>query len=105
LHLGHDFAAQLLLCDALPHGHITGGAMKIAYLVSAGAADPTRASIPLHLAANGSLELGQEASIILAGDATELLLGENADRLEGVGLPPVRDLVAKLREHAVPIYV
>jgi hypothetical protein len=30
-----------------------------------------RASIPLHLAANGSIEAGQETSIVL-GDATEL---------------------------------
>jgi predicted peroxiredoxin len=79
--------------------------MRIVYFVSAGTADPTRASIPLHLAANGSLEIGQDAAIILGGDATELLLGENADNLEGVGLPPARDLLAKLRDHAVPVYV
>jgi predicted peroxiredoxin len=79
--------------------------MKIAYFVSAGTADPTRASIPLHLAANGSVELGQEASIILGGDATELLLEDTAERLEGVGIPPARELLAKLRDHAVPVYV
>jgi hypothetical protein len=33
---------------------------------------PMRASIPLHLAANGSIEVGQETSIVLGGDATEL---------------------------------
>jgi hypothetical protein len=32
--------------------------VKITYFASAGTADPTRASIPLHLAANGSLEVG-----------------------------------------------
>jgi predicted peroxiredoxin len=79
--------------------------MKITYFVSAGAGDATRASIPLHLAANGSVEVGQEASIVLAGDATELLLEDNAERLEGVGVPPVRDLLAKLRDHAVPVFV
>ena len=46
--------------------------MKITYFASAGAADPTRASIPFHLAANGSLEVGQETAIILGGDAAEL---------------------------------
>ena len=81
------------------------GAMKIAYFVSAGAADPTRASIPLHLAANGSVEVGQETLIILGGDAAELLLGDTAQTLEGVGVPPVRDLLAKLRDHAVPVFV
>ena len=79
--------------------------MKITYFVSTGTADATRASIPLHLAANGSVEVGQETSIILGGDAAELLLGDNADQLEGVGVPPARELLAKLRDHAVPVFV
>lgn len=79
--------------------------MKITYFVSAGTADATRASIPLHLAANGSVEVGQETSIILGGDAAELLLGDNADRVEGVGVPPARELLAKLRHHEVPVFV
>jgi predicted peroxiredoxin len=79
--------------------------MRITYFASAGTADPTRASIPLHLAANGSLEAGQEVAIILGGDAAELLVGDTARTLEGVGVPPARELLAKLREHAVPVYV
>ena len=79
--------------------------MKSTYFVSAGTGDATRASIPLHLAANGSVEVGQEASIVLGGDATELLLDDNAERTEGVGVPPVRDLLAKLRDHEVPVFV
>jgi predicted peroxiredoxin len=79
--------------------------VKITYFVSAGTADATRASIPLHLAANGSVEVGQETSISLGGDAAELLLGDNADRMEGVGVPPARELLAKLRDHAVPVFV
>jgi predicted peroxiredoxin len=79
--------------------------MKITYFVSAGPADATRASIPLHLAANGSLEVGQDTVIIIGGDAAELLLGDTAETLEGVGVPPARDLLAKLRDHAVPVFV
>ena len=79
--------------------------MKITYFASAGTADPTRASIPFHLAANGSLEVGQETAIILGGDAAELLLADNAETVEGVGVPPLRDLLAKLRDHAIPVYV
>jgi predicted peroxiredoxin len=79
--------------------------MRITYFVSAGTGDATRASIPLHLAANGSVEVGQDTSIVLAGDATELLLGDNADRMEGVGVPPARELLTKLREHEVPVFV
>jgi hypothetical protein len=33
----------------------------------------TRASIPLHLAANGSVEVGQQPSIARGGDAPQLL--------------------------------
>lgn len=79
--------------------------MKITYFGSAGTADPTRASIPLHLAANGSVEVGQETTIILGGDAADLLIADNAQRMEGIGLPPARELLAKLRDHAVPVFV
>ena len=79
--------------------------MKITYFVSAGAADATRASVPLHLAANGSVEVGQETSIIIGGDAAELLVGDTLEAMEGVGVPPARELVAKLRDHAVPVFV
>jgi predicted peroxiredoxin len=79
--------------------------VRITYFVSAGTGDATRASIPLHLAANGSIEVGQETSIVLGGDATELLLADNVERTEGVGVPPVRELLAKLRDHAVPVFV
>jgi predicted peroxiredoxin len=79
--------------------------MRITYFASAGTGDATRASIPLHLAANGSVEVGQDTSIVLGGDATELLIGDALERTEGVGVPPARDLVAKLRDHAVPVYV
>jgi len=79
--------------------------VRITYFVSAGTSDATRASIPLHLAANGSIEVGQQVSIVLGGDATELLLDDNVDRTEGVGVPPARELLAKLRDHAIPVYV
>jgi len=61
--------------------------------------------MPLHMVANGSLEVGHEVSVILGGDATELLTGETAEELEGVGVPRVRELLARLRDHAVPVFV
>ncbi|HSS09955.1 MAG TPA: hypothetical protein VLL25_08730 [Acidimicrobiales bacterium] len=79
--------------------------MKTLYMTTGGAGDPTRASIPLHLALNGSLEVGHTVNIVLAGDATELMKSELRDQLEGVGVPPVRDLFAKARQHQVPIYI
>ena len=79
--------------------------MKVLYLVTTGADDPTKASIPLHLAANGSVEAGQECAVVLAGDATELISQETAEQVEGVGVPPVRDLFRKLLDNQVPVYV
>jgi predicted peroxiredoxin len=79
--------------------------MKLLYIVTKGADDATLASVPLHIAANGSLEVGQEVSVVLAGDATELVIGDNAQSMEGVGVPPMRELLGKLKEHQVPVYV
>ena len=79
--------------------------MKFVYMSTSGTDDPTRASLALHLAANGSVEVGHDVSVILAGDATEMLLGDNLDQMQGIGVPPLRELVAKLRDHAVPVYV
>jgi predicted peroxiredoxin len=79
--------------------------MSVLYLATAGSGDPTRASIPLHIAANGSIEAGQECAVVLGGDATELVSRQVADAVVGVGVPPARELLAKLVEHGVPIHV
>jgi predicted peroxiredoxin len=79
--------------------------MGLLYIVTKGVNDPTLASVPLHIAVNGSLEIGQEVSVVLAGDGTDLVLDDNAERMEGVGVPPMRELVSKLKEHQVPVYV
>ena len=74
-------------------------------MTTTGASDPTRASIPLHLAVNGSIEVGHTVGLILAGDGTELLNTSWRQAAEGIGIPPVRELMAKARVHEVPIYV
>ena len=79
--------------------------MQLLYIVTKGTQDATLASVPLHIAANGSLEVGQEVSVVLAGDATELVVGEDARSTEGLGVPPLRELLDKLKEHRVPVYV
>jgi predicted peroxiredoxin len=79
--------------------------MKILYLASAGTVDPTRASIPLHIAANGSVDEGQDCAVALVGDATELVSREKAEQLEGVGIPPTKALLQKLVDNRVPVYV
>jgi predicted peroxiredoxin len=79
--------------------------MQLLYIVTKGTGDATLASVPLHIAVNGSLEIGQEVSVVLAGDGTDLVLGENAQSIEGVGVPPMRELLGKLKDHQVPVYV
>jgi predicted peroxiredoxin len=79
--------------------------VKVLYLAATGASDATKASIPLHIAANGSVEVGQECAVVLAGDATEFVSRETAERAEGVGVPPVRELFQKLIDNQVPVYV
>ena len=79
--------------------------MRPLFMLLTGSGDPTRASIPLHLAANGSVEVGQETAVVIAGNAAEIVLEKNAQEMEGVGIPPMRDLLAKLKEHSVPVYV
>lgn len=79
--------------------------MKVLYIAASGPSDPTRASIPLHLAVNGSIERGHEVGVVLAGDSTEFLQPELLDAAEGAGLPPLRELFGKARAHAVPVYV
>jgi predicted peroxiredoxin len=79
--------------------------VRILYLAVTGASDPTRASLPLHIAANGSVEAGQQCAIALAGDATELVSRATAERVEGVGVPPAKELFQKLVDHQVPVYV
>jgi len=79
--------------------------MEFVYMATKGTGDPTLASIPLHMAVNGSAEIGHDVSIVLAGDGAEILIGENAETIEGIGVPPMRDLLAKARDHNIPIFV
>ncbi len=79
--------------------------MKVLYMAMSGASDPTRASVPLHMAANGSVEVGHEVTILLAGDATELLSEKTLNSVEGVGVPPARELMAKLKERGATVYI
>jgi predicted peroxiredoxin len=74
-------------------------------MVTTGTDDPTKASLPLHLAANGSVEVGHDCTVLLAGDATEMLFGDNLDQMQGIGVPRVRELLDKLRDYSVPVYI
>ncbi|MGH2616331.1 MAG: hypothetical protein ACRDJC_13890 [Thermomicrobiales bacterium] len=78
---------------------------KLIYVGTHGPDDPTKACLPFHLAVNGAAEAGIDAEINLAGDAAVLIQDQYIEALLPVGLPPLRDLMAKARERSVPIFV
>jgi predicted peroxiredoxin len=79
--------------------------VDVLYISTNGPADATKASIPWHLAVNGSVEVGQTPRIVLAGDAAEIVKADVREKIEGVGVPVLRDLVAKAKANGVPIHV
>lgn len=74
------------------------------YVGTHGPEDPTRACMPLHLAV-ASAEEGVAALVHLRGDAVTLVCRAAVDGTVPVGMPPLRDLLAQAREHAVPIFI
>jgi predicted peroxiredoxin len=74
-------------------------------VTAAGPEEPTRASVPFHIAANGATPAGVEVAIALAGDAAELLKPDVIANVVGVGLPPLRELLDKCLDQNVHVYV
>jgi predicted peroxiredoxin len=74
-------------------------------VTSAGADDPTRASVPFHIAVNGAKPAGVEVAVALAGDAAELMKPDVIANVLGLGLPPLRDLMDKCLDQNVRFYV
>ena len=74
-------------------------------VASTGSEDPTRASIPFHIACNGATPAGTECGIALAGDAAELLKPDIIAIVCGLGLPPLRELLDKCVAQGIKFYV
>jgi hypothetical protein len=118
--LGPGIANPIMLClDSWTSGLLDGGVAppartrfwreeapmaKILYATSFGSDDPTRATIPF-IAATGAIEAGHEPEIALLGEATYLVKTGMAEQIQGVGFPPLKQLLSKLIEHRVPVYV
>jgi predicted peroxiredoxin len=78
---------------------------KLIYVGTHGPDDPTKACLPFHLAVNGAAEAGMEAEINLAGDAAVLIQDDYIESLTPLGMPPLRELMAKAQEKGVPVFV
>jgi predicted peroxiredoxin len=69
-----------------------------------GSEDPTKATLPF-LMANAALDAGYQTAIILVGDAVVLMNSMVADNVQGIGFPPLKELMAKVIAGKVPIYI
>lgn len=77
---------------------------KILYVGTAGSDDPTRAGLPFNFAL-GAVEAGHQPEIFLAGEAAYLMKADVAAAVQPVAMPGVREMLDKVVEHGVPIYV
>ncbi|HVE38981.1 MAG TPA: hypothetical protein VNM14_03770 [Planctomycetota bacterium] len=69
-----------------------------------GSENPTRATLPW-LTAKGAVEAGHQPQIVLAGDAAILANRTIAESVLGVGIPPLKELIAFAMEKNVPVFV
>ena len=77
---------------------------KLLYVGTHGTDDPTRATMPF-IGAVGALKRGHEPSIFLMGESVYLPKGNVTDTVNGVGFPPLRQLLDEIIGAKVPIYV
>jgi len=77
---------------------------KLLYIGTHGTDDPTLATFPF-LMAKGAIEGGHETGIILMGEAATLIKTNITQQVNGVGIPPLAELMEFVVDHQVPIAV
>jgi len=77
---------------------------KLLFTGSHGSDDPTRATMPFHMA-KGAIETGHQVSIALMVDAPLILKNEVRDAITGFAVPPLKDLLQFAIEKGVRVYV
>ena len=77
---------------------------KILYLGTHGTDDPTRASMPFHMAL-GAVEGGHAAEINLGADAVVCILDKITESIKGVGMSSLKELMENILNEKVPIYI
>ncbi|MFL7868324.1 MAG: hypothetical protein AB8I58_05820 [Anaerolineales bacterium] len=65
---------------------------KILYIGTFATDDPTRATMPF-IAASGAIDRKHEPVIVLMGEAVHLLRKGVLDAIQGVGFPPLEQLM------------
>ena len=69
-----------------------------------GSEDPTKATFPFMMA-KAALDAGHQTAISLLGDSVVLMNSAVAESVYGVGLPPLKEMMAKVFAAKVPIYI
>ena len=77
--------------------------MKFHVTGTSGSEDPTKASL-VFVHAKGAKEAGHEVSISLLGDSVVLLNPTVAKNIQGVGLPPLTELISYAKENGIAVY-
>jgi uncharacterized protein involved in oxidation of intracellular sulfur len=77
--------------------------MKFHVTGTSGSENPTKATL-IFLHAKGAKEAGHDVSISLLGDAVVLLNPTIAKSIQGVGLPPLTELISYAKENGMPVY-
>ena len=81
-----------------------GNQRPLMYVGTHGTDDPTLATMPFLLATGaGSAEI--DCCIALLGEAASLVKPGMIDAVHGVGFPPLTELVEKVKEFEIPVYV
>ena len=66
--------------------------------------DPAKATMPF-VVASGAIDREHQPGIALMGEAAYLMKGHIADAIHGVGFAKLTDLMQRMVDHEVPIYV
>jgi predicted peroxiredoxin len=77
---------------------------KLLYIGTHGTDDPTKATFPF-LIAKGAIEAGHETGIHLMGEAAPLIKNGIAAQVHGIGVAPLSEILAFLKERNVRITV
>ena len=77
---------------------------KILFVATHGTEDPTRATFPF-MEAKGAVDAGYETGVILMMEAASLIKDRVAAEVQGVGVPPLTEIIDFLVDHKVRISV
>ena len=77
---------------------------SILFVGTHGPDDPTRATFPFHFA-NGALDAGFTAKVLLVGDSALLMKASSAKEIRGVAVPPLADLMRTVVERGGEVHI